>query len=790
MDRLKVGDIGSSKDKTLLVCDNGLFFDFALKLTEHFKKVYYYTEWKNAYPGMAEAVVGTEWKNGKRLKTFDGKNIERIENMFSVLDEIDCFFTPDIYDGDLLELLERSGIPCFGSGKAECLELNRYETAVEMKGLGMDVARTINIVGMAALREHLKKNEDKFIKISKYRKVFETFHHINYKLSEPLLDNIENTLGPLKYIVEFVVVDNIEAIVEEGIDAYSVNGELPSMVFTGCEIKDVSYAGRLMKTDELSVGNKKVNEKFVKLLKKYDNSGFFSTEVRTTKEGKNYFIDPCFSEDTDILTDNGWKPIADIVVGDSVATLNTDTNQIEYQQPTDYIITPYEGKMIDITSPKKSIECRVTPNHLVLRTDRNGDNVYKEEAGKLKDKGYIPRTGEWNGEDFDYFELPEYHNEWDFIGKEGKKIMTKVKHDVSVKIEADDFAAFLGWYLSEGSTDTWNVNITQYKHKQKVKEFLDRLPFKYRDEKSGYRISSKQLVSYLDEFGISNEKFVPDFIKNACPRIINSFLDAYNLGDGSIHKNQRLYFTTSKKMADDLQELVLKAGRVANITIQQKAGTKMSVRGGKEYTRNHNIYVVSELAVKDRMWFEATGKRKDNYIKEVDYIGKVYCVTVPNGTVYVRRNGKPFWSSNCMRLGLPPNALYQEIYKNLGEIIWSGGNGILVDPKTDTPYGMEVLISSGWHSGNHQTVYFPPEIRQWVKLINPIKIDGTYHVLRTGDSTTIGSLVAVGKSHEECSNKLKKMAKLIEGYDLNVKIEGIEEAVEAFKTMEKNSKNK
>ena len=34
------------------------------------------------------------------------------------------------------------------------------------------------------------------------------------------------------------------------------------------------------------------------------------------------------------------------------------------------------------------------------------------------------------------------------------------------------------------------------------------------------------------------------------------------------------------------------------------------------------------------------------------------------------------------------------------------------------------------------------------------------------------------------------MAKLIEGYDLNVKIEGIEEAVEAFKTMEKNSKNK
>lgn len=427
-------NIGSSKDKTLLVCDNGLFFDFALKLADHFKKVYYYTEWKNAYPGMAEAVVGTEWKNGKRLNTFDGKNIERIENMFSIIDEIDCFFTPDIYDGDLLELLERSGVPCFGAGKAECLEMDRYQTSIEMKNIGMDVAKTINIVGMAALREHLKKNDDKFVKISKYRKTFETFHHINYKLSEPLLDTVEASLGPLKYIVEFVVVDNIEAIVEEGIDGYAVNGQYPTKVFTGCEIKDVSYAGKLVDAKDLSIGNKKVNEKFLKLLKKYDHNGFFSTEVRTTKEGKHYFIDP------------------------------------------------------------------------------------------------------------------------------------------------------------------------------------------------------------------------------------------------------------------------------------------------------------------------------------------------------------------CMRLGLPPNALYQEIYTNLGDIIWKGANNILVDPTGDNPYGMEVLISSGWHSGNHQTVYFPEKIRQWVKLVNPIKIDGTYHILRLGDSSTIGSLVAIGKSHEECATKIKNMAKLIEGYDLNIKTEGLDEAIEEFKKMEKLAK--
>lgn len=431
---MNLKDIGSCKDKVLLVCDNGLFFEFALKLADHFKKVYYYTEWKNAYPGMAEAVVGTEWKNGKKLNTFDGKSIERIENMFSVLDEIDCFFTPDIYDGDLLETLQRSGIPSFGSGKAETLELDRYETAQEMKSIGMDVAPTIKVVGVEALREHLKRAKDKWVKISKYRKHFETFHHINYRLSEPLLDSIEQDLGPLKYIAEFVVVDNIEAVVEEGIDAYAVNGRMPSKMFTGCEIKNVSYAGAVVDEKDLSKGNKKVNASFLKLLKKYNHNGFFSTEVRTTKDGKNYFIDP------------------------------------------------------------------------------------------------------------------------------------------------------------------------------------------------------------------------------------------------------------------------------------------------------------------------------------------------------------------CMRLGLPPNALYQEIYMNLGEIIWGGANGYLVEPEIENKYGMEILIGSGWHSGGHQTVYFPEEIRQWVKLVNPIKINGNYHVLRLSDASTIGSLVAVGKSHEECAKKLIKMADMIEGYDIDINTEGINEAIDAFKEMEKLSK--
>ena len=137
------------------------------------------------------------------------------------------------------------------------------------------------------------ENDDKWVKISKFRKHFETFHHYDFDSSQKKLDDISTDLGPLKDIAEFVVVDNIPAIVEEGIDAYSVDGQLPDKMFTGTEIKDIAYAGAIVDSSQLSAGNQKVNAQFQQLLEQYDHRGFFSTEVRTTENGQNYFIDPC-----------------------------------------------------------------------------------------------------------------------------------------------------------------------------------------------------------------------------------------------------------------------------------------------------------------------------------------------------------------------------------------------------------------------------------------------------------------------------------------------------------------
>lgn len=282
------------KDKTIICYDNGLFADFCLKLADYYGQVYYYTPWKDAFPSMAKMMVGTEWLNGKRLDTFEGKNFMSIDNFFDYLPKAHIAFFADVGDGDLQEyILENTDIPVFGSRKGEELELERWDTKQYFKKIGMDVQPIKRFIGIDALKEHLKKVENKWIKISKFRGNFETFHHIKYSLTEPRLQQIEWKMGPMARVVEFLVEDNIEAKVEDGIDAYCIDGKFPNYAFAGVEVKEESFAGKFRMYSELGEGIKVVNKQMTPALKAYGYRGFISSEVREGTDGKHYAIDPC-----------------------------------------------------------------------------------------------------------------------------------------------------------------------------------------------------------------------------------------------------------------------------------------------------------------------------------------------------------------------------------------------------------------------------------------------------------------------------------------------------------------
>lgn len=208
----------------------------------------------------------------------------------------------------------------------------------------------------------------------------------------------------------------------------------------------------------------------------------------------------------------------------------------------------------------------------------------------------------------------------------------------------------MGAYLSEGcfSPTSNAVRVKQDRGSKGYAAFSSffssefEIPFRYTTyrykgkERGTFICYDKELNEHLKQFGKSADKFVPKSIKHASWDCRFAFLNFYWQGDGGLCLpattvyGYKLTTTLSRKMADDLQEMLV----LSNI------GTSLN-------SRKSGAYDVAEHVNRDGS-VKRTSYLKKSHIKEVPYSGKVYCVTVPSGFVVVRRNGRIAVSGNCM----------------------------------------------------------------------------------------------------------------------------------------------
>lgn len=269
------------KDATALFIDNGLFVELAIKLSKDFKRVLYYSPWQSGFPKSSNGSIG---------KGIEG--IERVDYMFDHIRDIDIAIFPDVYYGDYQDYFRSVGIRVWGCGSAEFLETDRWRTRQYQKKAGMPVPETKRFVGLDALRAYLKTAEDKFVKVSKWRGDFETFHHVKYFTSEPILDKLEWSLGARKKIEEFIVEASVGEV-ESGYDGWVIDGKFPPIAMYGFEIKDAAYAAKIEEYEKIPKPIQWVNDKLVPVFKDAGSRGFFSTEVRFGKDKAPYLTDPC-----------------------------------------------------------------------------------------------------------------------------------------------------------------------------------------------------------------------------------------------------------------------------------------------------------------------------------------------------------------------------------------------------------------------------------------------------------------------------------------------------------------
>jgi len=384
----------------------------------------------------------------------------------------------------------------------------------------------------------------------------------------------------------------------------------------------------------------------------------------------------CYDDKTEILTKWGWKLFSDLTDEDVVAT-RSPKEKFEWQKPLKRVSFNYDDDLIRFKS--RTVDLLVTPNHRMLVDYRSsngefvdsGKNIIKRadwflENPKTTSQNYLaPTTSKWKGESPEYFELPGYVVErtgvfsgYAFAGrdKDGKPIRSKEKFTTEektitykkppVNVPIKDWVAFLGIYLAEGWVradnnqsrhDVYIAQSKKSKHFQDIEKLLDRLPFKFRIEKANenFACSDARLWQYLKPFGKSYQKYIPDEVKNYSPELLKVLWEWMVKGDGHKHDNNVTYTTTSKKLADDCQEILQKIGSDSRMySVKQKIG---NIIGKKTVKTSRLIYKVIERLAKHRGL---------NCAKKEKYVGKVYSVKVPNGIVYVRRNGYPFWCGN------------------------------------------------------------------------------------------------------------------------------------------------
>ncbi|TMI48410.1 hypothetical protein E6H20_09560 [Candidatus Bathyarchaeota archaeon] len=364
----------------------------------------------------------------------------------------------------------------------------------------------------------------------------------------------------------------------------------------------------------------------------------------------------CYDERTDVLTNRGWKRVYDVDYHDEVCTLNLESETIEFQKPVDVFVYDYHGVMYELKTQR--VDLLVTPNHrLVYRPcdfRRRRDLRLGDARALFRKSKRLKKDGAWRGVDGETFLIPGTQV------RHGSRHYSGVRTVNEMHLPVIPWLKFFGFWVAEGwvtkARNEYSVYLSNGSLKllTQMRQILKTLGFNpiVAKDRTGYRLRMRdaQLFDYLKQFSGAANKFVPDDVKSLSRNLLRIFFEWYIRGDGRRYgRNKKgLSATTiSVRLRDDLQEIALKLGMSAYFKLHRKKGTLFfSPSGGKNYRQSEDSWTIYFIRKNEPIVIPSKLNDSNRTERWSSYGGIVSCVSVPNKTVYVRRNGVPVWSGN------------------------------------------------------------------------------------------------------------------------------------------------
>lgn len=631
---------------------------------------------------------------------------EKIEEWEPFKDWADVIIFDDIGFGSKAEQLRADGkFVVGGSSYTDKLELDREFGQAELNSVGVDVLPSWNFTSFDEAVSFVKNNPDRYVlkpsgKAQNEKELLFIGQEGDGKDIMQVLEHYKVNWS--KKIKEFQMQKFAEGV-EIAVGAFFNGKDFVMPVCVNFEHKrlfphELGPSTGEMGTSTFYTKNSPVFERT--LLKAKDKLaaskyvGYVDINCIANNRGIWPLEWTCFDADTEILTRTGWKRYFEIEKSDETLAIDPRTRELSWKRITGLIVKDYHGKMVHLGAHGKlhaGLDALVTPDHNLLIAYSGGSKFVK--AGEIKVHGaHVVRTGSFVGKQLETLEIPSYV-EQHHLGRHAA--VMEIIHEAIV-VPAQAFMKFLGVYLAEGSVGGHHhiVSISQSndnKKREQIESVLRETGLRYTVQKSGaFQISSTQLVRFLDQLGLSTveaqDKFIPSQFKDLSVELLEALWYGYSLGDGSTHKRtgQQSSGTTSARLAGDLQELLIKCGKLSNMHVSRQKGT-LSIGG---YVRKNDVYV---LSVRTKKLDYSLDKR---VISEEDYSGKVWDVEVQDfHTMLVRRHGKPFFSGNC-RFGYPTISIQMEgITSEWGQFLFDLSHGNETQLKTKKGYQVGVVVA-------------------------------------------------------------------------------------------------
>jgi intein/homing endonuclease/ribosomal protein L37AE/L43A len=484
-------------------------------------------------------------------------------------------------------------------------------------------------------------------------------------------DNYDK-LNAKGHVPERVEVENGDALI----------GKITPQNKTGVDVKPFKDTSQIYGSSITSIVDK-VDADLVNL-EGYGVTKMRLNSLRTPSVGDKV---ACYDERTDVLTNLGWIPFRLLTVSHKVATLHyiNDKHVLKYEHPTEIMRYDHDGDMYKIQN--NQIDLLVTLNHkMYVRTryTKRGCGYKLERADKIMG---LHRHYKKDVDDYepdlklcpeikgDKFYLKSDKNEFD--SNDMKKFMKDnhdldsnefikkldsydKKHVLGMELDLKAWCQFFGVWIAEGCTvRDWGVQFSA--NKPRVKALLTKcckkLGFEIHKHKTGrdkdgnyirnaWCVNNREVTDYIYPLSLGAvNKSLPEWCFYLPKKYASALLDGMLCGDGETMKGTvtRRYYTSSRRLVDDVQTIALHAGFACNYRMRYEAG-HTAVGKTKTITTTEDAYTLTIVSKQTEPAVNRDVKNPQDKI--INYKGQIYCCTVSTGVIYVRRNGLAKWAGN------------------------------------------------------------------------------------------------------------------------------------------------